>query len=84
MRKFILILGVCVLSAFVCLQSVDEQAVVKDVVLENVEALASVENSGSDVPIKCLLEGDIKCPRADMRVVFVVEGLSLGEDEETF
>ena len=30
MQKFFFILGVCALGAFVCSQSVDEQAVVKD------------------------------------------------------
>lgn len=81
MQKFFFILGVCALGAFVCSQSVDEQAVVKDVVLENVEALANVENR---LPTSCEASGDVDCPLDDAKVLYVVESYSLDSNEETY
>ena len=69
MQKVFFILGVCALGAFVCSQSVDEQAVVKDVVLENVEALANVENR---LPTSCEASGDVDCPLDDAKVLYEV------------
>jgi len=74
MQKVFLILGVCVLGVFICLQSVNEQAVVKDVVLENVEALANVENR---LPMNCIGSGEVKCPDNGVMVAAVYIGYSL-------
>ena len=81
MQKVFFILGVCALGALVCSQSVGEQAVVKDVVLENVEALANVENR---LPTSCEASGDVDCPLDDAKVLYVVESYSLDSNEETY
>lgn len=84
MQKFILILFVGVLGIFVTNQTEEIPAVTNDVVLENVEALADVENSGSNMPIKCVMFGESDCPLGGVKVKYVIEGLSLGNDEETY
>lgn len=84
MQKFILILFVGVLGIFVANQMEKTPVGTNDVVLENVEALADNEYSGGDYSIKCVMEGDTECPHNGWRVKYVIEGLSLGDDEETY
>lgn len=84
MQKFILILFVSVLGVFVANKKKEIPTVTNDVVLQNVEALADNENSGGNYSIKCLMEGDTECPHNGWRVMYVIEGLSLGDDEETY
>ena len=79
MKKVFLVLFVVVLGIFI-----GSQTVTNDVLLENVEALADIENSGSDIRYKCLMTGENKCPINGVKVVYVIEGLSLGEDDEIY
>lgn len=83
MQKFILVLFVGILGVLIANQTMKTSIITNDVLLENVEALASTENSGSNMPIKCLMTGETKCPDGGVKVMYVIEGLSLGEDEET-
>ena len=83
MQKFILILFVGVLGVFVANQTM-ETSVVNDVVLHNVEVLADAENSGVIMPVHCVMYGESECPIDGVRVKYVIEGLSLGDDEETY
>lgn len=84
MQKFILILFVGVLGVFVANQTEETPAVINDVVLENVEALADMENTEGDIRVKCVMSGDSECPTGGIKVKYVIEGLSLGDDEETY
>lgn len=84
MQKFILILAVGVLGVFVANQTGETPTVTNDVVLQNVEALADNENSEGNYSIRCLMEGDTECPKNGWRVMYVIEGFSLGDDEETY
>jgi hypothetical protein len=84
MQKFILILFVGVLGVFVANQTEETPAVINDVVLENVEALAELENTGGDIRVQCVMSGNIECPISGVKVKYVIEGLSLGDDEETY
>ena len=84
MQKVFLVLFVVVLGIFIGSQTMSTLTVTDDVLLENVEALANMENSGSDIRYKCLMTGENKCPINGVKVVYVIEGLSLGEDEETY
>lgn len=59
MQKFILILFVGVLGVFVANQTEETPAVINDVVLENVEALAELENTGGDIRVQCVMSGKI-------------------------
>ena len=49
MKKVFLVLFVVVLGIFIGSQTVNTLKVTNDVLLENVEALADIENSGSDI-----------------------------------
>jgi hypothetical protein len=50
-----------------------------------VEALADLENPEHYYEsVKCLISGDSKCPNKGIKVKYIIEGLSLGEDEETY
>ena len=49
--------------------------------LENVEALANVENR---LPTSCEASGDVDCPLDDAKVLYVVESYSLDSNEETY
>ncbi len=84
MQKVFLVLFVVVLGIFIDSQTVNTLKVTNDVLLENVEALADIENSGSDIRYKCLMTGENKCPINGVKVVYVIEGLSLGEDDEIY
>jgi hypothetical protein len=84
MQKFILILFVGVLGVFVANQTEETPAVINDVVLENVEALAELENTGGDIRVQCVMSGNSECPISGVKVKYVIEGLSLGDDEETY
>ena len=83
MQKFILILFVGALGVFVTNQ-MEETPVVSDVVLENVEALADMENMEGGILVQCVMLGNSECPIDGVRVKYVIEGLSLGNDEETY
>ena len=80
MQKVFLILFVGVLGVFISRQTLDAP-IVNDVVLENVEALASTE---SGLPIYCEDSGSYSCPLNGDKFGFVYIGYSLEPDEETY
>ena len=80
MQKVFLILFVSVLGVCVSRQTL-QTSIVNDVVLENVEALASTE---SWVPIYCEDFGGYSCPLNGDKYGFVYIGYSLEPDEETY
>lgn len=82
MRKIILVLFVGVLGVFVVSRTMKTSVVVNDVVLENVEALAGMEEGG--IRVKCVMIGENKCPTSGVKVEYVIEGLSLDGDEEVY
>lgn len=84
MQKVVLILFVGVLGVFIGNYTMNTITITNDVLLENVEALADMENSESGKRYKCLMIGENKCPIDGVKVVYVIEGLSLGEDEEAY
>jgi len=84
MQKVLLFIGVCVLGGFVFCKSTKSNPTANDLLLKNVEALADSEDSWGNLPIDCIMLGDYKCPKDEQRVKYVVEGLSLGEDEKTY
>lgn len=84
MQKMLFIFGVCVLGTFVCWQSTKSNLVVDDLWLKNVEALANDENSGILFPVHCFMSGESICPIEGEKVKYIIEGLSLDEDEETY
>lgn len=84
MQKVLWIVGVCALGTLVFGKSTKSNPMVDDLLLKNVEALADSEYSWGHLPIDCIMLGDYKCPKDDQRVKYILEGLSLGEDEETY
>lgn len=74
MQKFILILFVGVLGVWVATQTKETSVVIGDVMLENVEALASAEISGTT---NCLGDGEVVCPSHDRKCAVVYIGYSL-------
>lgn len=84
MQKVLFVIGVSVLGTFIYWEATKSQPMIDELLLKNVEALADMEDSGSNLPMFCLMSGDCKCPDTDKRVRFVVEGYSLGDDAETY
>lgn len=84
MQKVLLVIGVCALGVLVSWKSAKFNPMVDELLLKNVEALADSEDSWGHLPIDCIMLGDYKCPKDDQRVKYILEGLSLGEDEETY
>ena len=80
MQKVFLILFVGVLGVWISLQP-QETPVVNDVILENVEALAGVENK---LPMFCEDTGSVVCPGTGKEVRAVYIGYSFDLDEETY
>ena len=74
MQKIFLVLFVGVLGVFIGQQVQGTPIVMNDVLLENVEALADMENS---VPINCQGDGEITCPIDNRKCAFVFKGYSL-------
>lgn len=80
MRKIFLIFFVGVLGIWVSRQT-QEVPMMNDVLLENVEALADIENK---LPVYCRGIGTVVCPEIGQGVKLVYEGYSLDPDEETY
>lgn len=80
MQKFCLILIVGVLGFWVRRQA-QESPKGNNVLLENVEALASFEIS---VPINCQGSGEQSCPINGKKYAFIYEGYSIEPNEETY
>ena len=74
MQKFILILLVGVMGIFVANQTMETPIVANDVVLENMEALASAEIPGLTT---CRGDGEVVCPSDDRKCAVVYIGYSL-------
>ena len=81
MQKVFLVLFVGVLSFFIVSRTMKTPTITNDLFLENVEALANVENS---VPTHCWGEGNFTCPVYGAKVEYVYIGYSLEPDEETY
>jgi hypothetical protein len=62
------------LGVFVATQTKETSVVIGDVVLENVEALASAEIPG---PTTCRGDGEVVCPSHDRKCAVVYIGYSL-------
>lgn len=69
MKKKVILLGVSLLlaglSAIVDLNESEEDNTLSPLLLQNVEALSSIENGGW---IRCLMEGSIVCPITQEKV----------------
>lgn len=74
MQKVFLILFVGILAVFVGHKAMKSSIVMDDVVLKNMEALASGENN---VPVVCRGYGEVECPLTSDKVSMVYEGYSL-------
>ena len=74
MQKLFLILFISVLGAMVGKQVQGTPTAMKDVLLENVEALANMERPE---PIECVWSGDLICPNNGVKVGDVFKGYSL-------
>lgn len=74
MQKFFYVLLIGVLSVFIYRQSVNASNITDDVLLENVEALANMENT---IPVVCWDEGDCTCPNNGKKYKYIFEGYSL-------
>lgn len=81
MQKVFLVLFVGALSFLVSSRTMKTTAVTNGLLLENVEALANVENAG---PINCWDEGSFTCPGFGAKVGYVYIGYGLEPDEETY
>ena len=75
-RKLILLIGstICVLEmvSFLCFSKTVES----DIVMQNIEALANGEVSGT---VHCLGTGCVDCPIAPIRVKYIMSGWSLND-----
>ena len=74
MQKVFLILFVGILAVLVGHKAMKSSTVMDDVVLKNMEALASGENG---LPVTCDGSGDFSCPKNGDKVGFVYVGYSL-------
>jgi len=74
MQKIYLVLLVGILGTFIGEQVQGMSAKIDNVLLENVEALADMENN---VPINCRGFGDFTCPNDGVKVSNVYLGYSL-------
>ena len=80
MQKIFLFLFVGVLGVLIS-QQMQETPIVDDVLLENVEALANLENK---LPTYCEDVGSVVCPITGKGTGAVYEGYSLEPDEENY
>ena len=81
MQKVLFIIGVFVLGTFVYWETAKSQPMIDDLLLKNVEALASAE---STLPVFCEESGNVTCPGIGAKFKTVYEGYSWGFDEETY
>ena len=73
MQKVFLILFVGIMGFWVS-QRIQESPMINDVLIENVEALASFENS---IPVVCQGLGEAFCPNDGKKYAYIYEGYSL-------
>ena len=76
MKKGLFIIGVCLLGAFTCWNSVKTNLVMDDLLLKNVEALAGGEYTVTP-PTLCDGTGNLTCPNFGEKVKHVVQGFGL-------
>lgn len=74
MQKLIFILIVSALAVWIGNKATKNPIAMDDVVLKNLEALASGENG---VPVVCRGFGEVACPLSSVKVGSVYEGYSL-------
>lgn len=77
MKKRFFVIALCIACAVSAFISLNAEQKMDDVLLMNIEALASGE---SNVPIYCLGKGSVDCPKTKDKVEYVIEGWSLGKD----
>lgn len=77
MKKKILAVAMCMVCAISTFISLNTEQKMDDLLLMNVEALASGEGN---VPIDCIGKGSVDCPGREVKVKYVMEGWSLGKD----
>ena len=77
MKKRILAVAMCMVCAISTIISLNTEKEMDDLLLMNVEALASGEGN---VPIRCLGNGSVDCPGMGVKVKYVMEGWSLDKD----
>ena len=76
MQKVLFVIGVFVLGAFMCCKTMNAKPMIDDLLLKNVEALASEENTVIP-PTICNGTGHLICPGIGERVKYVVQGFGL-------
>ncbi len=84
MQKFFLIFFVGALGFFISQYLNETPIITNDIMLENVEALADLENKPIKLPVECRMTGDVTCPNYGEKVDEVYEGYGLKADEETY
>lgn len=76
MKKKVLFIGLFLIAVVaVSFQSYSEKNKLGDLILENIDALASDSEWGGNV--ECWGSGSVDCPITHVKVKFVVEGYSL-------
>lgn len=81
MRKFCFVLSLFLLGFIVSRNSIKDSEVVNQVLLKNVEALASV---GNIFPTYCRASGEVTCPDNGIKVKTVYEGYNVDPDEDIY
>lgn len=76
MQKVLFVIGVFVLGAFMCCNTMNTKPMIDDLLLKNVEALADGENTAPP-PTVCDGTGNFTCPIFGEKVKYVVQGYSL-------
>lgn len=77
MKKRFFVIALCIACAVSAFISLNAEQKMDDVLLMNIEALASGE---SNVPIDCVGKGSVDCPKTEVKVEYVIEGWSLDKD----
>lgn len=76
MEKKVLFIGLFLIAVVaVSVQSYSEKNKLGDLILENIDALASDDEWGENV--ECWGSGSVDCPITHVKVKFVMEGYSL-------
>lgn len=81
MRKVFLLLFMCALGTLIGSHVMKTSTIVDGILLQNVEALASVDNN---LPVFCEDSGQVTCPNAGEKVGAVYIGYNWEPDEETY
>lgn len=77
MKKSFFVVALCMLCAVSVFTGLNTKQEMDDLLLMNVEALASGEGN---VPIDCVGKGSVDCPGIGVKVEYVFKGWSLDKD----